>query len=81
MPRVIACVERSLMEINEAHRPDNGLIATALEITTLDVLLGELQGVLDCETGMAEEPAGMNYIKDDFVVGNSDKMLFFAKEL
>lgn len=30
---------------------------------------------------MFEQPAGFNFLADDFVVGNPDKMLFFTKEL
>lgn len=37
--------------------------------------------VKDGENGVFAQPRGMNYLADDFVVGNPDKMLFFTKEL
>lgn len=78
MPKAIACIEGVLKEVTEAHRPDNGQQATALEIASLKVLAKELKRVKAGEESAVE---GMHHLTDDFVVGNSDKMLFFTKEL
>ena len=37
--------------------------------------------VKDGDKGQYEPPKGWNNLADDYVVGNSDKMLFFTKEL
>lgn len=81
MPKVIASIERAVREIQEVHRPDNGLQASALEYAALQVLLADFKVVKEGENGMFEQSAGYNHLSDDFVVGNPDKMLFFTKEL
>jgi hypothetical protein len=35
MPRVLASIQGAVSEVNEAHRPDNGQSAAALELATL----------------------------------------------
>jgi hypothetical protein len=81
MPRVCASIERAIRDIQDVHRPDNGLTATALEIATLNYLIAELKLVKDGETGVFDRPAGMEHLSDDSIVGNADKMLFYTKEL
>ena len=67
--------------MNEIHRPDNGLMTTALEIATYRYFISELKLVKGEKTLSIDPPIGMNYIEDDSILGNSDKMLFFTKEL
>ena len=38
MPRVIASIDRAVKQLQEAHRPDNGLTAAALELATYQAL-------------------------------------------
>ena len=65
----------------DCHKPDNGLMTTALEKCTYDLLLAELKTVQNEDSLYLDRQKGMDLLDDDSVVGNSDKMLFFTKEL
>ena len=41
--KIAAAMNASFKELNELHRPDNGLLTTCLEISTLRHILGELK--------------------------------------
>lgn len=45
MPRVLAAIDRSVKDLQEAHKPDNGLTAAALELMTYKQMLKELDEV------------------------------------
>lgn len=45
MVKIIASMKGAYDEIYETHRPDNGLTATSLEVSTYRYLLGELKVV------------------------------------
>ncbi|CDW82479.1 UNKNOWN [Stylonychia lemnae] len=78
--KVVAAMQGAFQELNEIHRPDNGLMTTALEISTYRYFLAELKVVKGERTLSIDPPLGMNYIEDDSILGNSDKMLFYTKE-
>lgn len=63
------------------HRPDNGMMTTSLELSAYKMLLAELKVVQNEDSLYLDKSEGMQYLEDDSIVGNSDKMLFFAKEL
>jgi hypothetical protein len=64
------------------HRPDNGLISAALELNTFKYLLAELRAVKAEERGeLVAQNRDLDLIQDDTILGNSDKMMFHAKEL
>lgn len=79
VPRILSAIQLALNELNEVHRPDNGLLTTALELCTLSELRNQLRLVE--EGGRKERPRGIERIEDDEILGNSDKMLFYSKEL
>jgi hypothetical protein len=79
MPKVLATIERTVSDMEQVHKPDNGLMAASLEISTLNFLIAELKLVKEGDKGQYKLPNGMNHIEDDHVVGNADKMLFFTK--
>ena len=56
MPKVIASIQRAVSDIHEAHRPDNGLLSTALEISTLKYLIAEFKIIKDGDNGVFEKP-------------------------
>jgi hypothetical protein len=79
--KVIAAMKGAYEELNEVHRPDNGLTHSALELCTYRYLHAELKMVKGYADMSIEPPVpGLNYLEDDSIVGNSDKMLFYAKE-
>ena len=80
MPRIIAVVQRAVNELVEAHRPDNGLVQSALEQSVLKVLLDDLSNVEDESVDSPRFP-GKPFLSDDSIIGNPDKILFFTKEL
>ena len=80
--RIIAAMKGAFNELNEAHRPDNGLTAAALELSTYEYIMAELKAVKgEVAGGVVDPPKGIGYIEDDSILGNSDKMLFYTKEL
>jgi len=81
MPRIIASIQGAVKELSDVHKPDNGLMMSALEKSTYDGLMQELRKVTDEDNITAERTKGMEKLDDNSVVGNPDKMLFFAKEL
>jgi|TARA_B110000285_G_scaffold234957_1_gene313906 hypothetical protein len=65
----------------EAHRPDNGLLTTLLERSMLHYLSAELE-VVDNQANLNyEKQEGLQYIDDNSIIGNPDKILFYTKEL
>lgn len=81
MPKVIAAVQGASQELSEAHRPDNGLLASCLELSTMKALIAEFKAVLGEADGSLAPTKGSEYLEDDAILGNSDKMLFYSKEL
>jgi hypothetical protein len=81
MPRCLSSIKGAVQGLMESHKPDNGLLSTALEKCTYDLLLAELKTVQNEDSLYLEKSRGMDLLDDDSVVGNSDKMLFFTKEL
>jgi hypothetical protein len=70
-----------LKELNECHKPDNGLTSTSLEIKLYEFLKAEFEVVKNQDTLVLETRKGINYIEDDTISGNSDYLLYLAKEL
>jgi hypothetical protein len=56
-------------------------MASALELSCLKVLDNQLQRVKSYEDVDLKALQGVQYIEDDEILGNSDKMLFYSKEL
>jgi len=81
MPKVVASVQGAVIELNACHRPDNGLLTTALERSTYKLLLAELKAVKAEDSLHSPKRSGMEYLDDDSILGNPDKMLYFSKEL
>ena len=81
MPKVIASIERAVGDLDQVHKPDNGLLSTALEMSTLKFLVAELKLIKEGDHGEFEKTKGFNHLEDNHVVGNPDKMLFFTQEL
>ena len=79
--KIIAAMKGAYEELNDVHRPDNGLTHSSLELCTYRYLHAELKMVKGNSDMSIEPPVKcLNYIEDDSIVGNSDKMLFYAKE-
>ena len=81
IPRVIASIQGAVQELCECHRPDNGLLTTALDLSTCKILIAELKTVKNQDSLYFERSKGMEYLDDNSILGNPDKMLFYAKEL
>ena len=71
----------AVRELSDVHKPDNGLLLSALEKATYESLIMELKKVQDEDNIVTERSKGMEKLDDNNVVGNPDKMLFYAKEL
>lgn len=67
-------------EICQVHKPDNGLMTTALQLCCYKYFLAELKVIKGEKHQAIDQPIGQNYIEDDSIVGNPDKMLFYSKE-
>jgi hypothetical protein len=40
-----ACTYHAIAELNEVHKPDNGLTASSMDLVTLEFLLAEMRAV------------------------------------
>lgn len=58
MVKIIAAMKGAYSELNEVHRPDNGLTATALEISAYKFILAELKVVKGEKQLTIEQPEG-----------------------
>ena len=81
MIKIISSMKGAFEELNEAHRPDNGMTITSLELCAYRYMLAELKVVKGEKSLYHYPPSGLHYIEDDSILGNSDKMLFYMKEL
>lgn len=81
VPRVISAMQLAFTELNEVHRPDNGLMTSALELFVIKELKSQFRLSLDNNGAKDSRPRGIEYIEDDNILGNSDKMLFYSKEI
>jgi hypothetical protein len=43
---VTASTHHALSELNEVHRPDNGLTSSSLDLVTVEFLLAEMRAVI-----------------------------------
>ena len=78
--KIVAAMQGAFKELCHVHRPDNGLMVTALQISCFKYFLAELK-VIKGEKHLAiDQTIGQSYIEDDCIVGNPDKMLFYSKE-
>lgn len=81
--KILAAMKGAFSEILDVHKPDNGLTITALEIATYRYILAELKIVKGETSNFSETPppsTGLDYIEEDSIVGNPDKMMFYTKE-
>jgi hypothetical protein len=79
--RITSSIHSSIKELSELHRPDNGLTQTCLEISTYRSILIQLKQLKGEKSLFVESPSkGMQYLEDDSIVGNPDRMLFYTKE-
>lgn len=81
MPKIISAIERANNELQDVHRPDNGLMSTALEVTCLRFLNAELKNIKEGQHGMFKRAEGLSLIDDDSILGCPDKIMFFTKEM
>jgi len=81
VPRIVSSIHQAVSELNEVHKPDNGLMTAALELCTMRTLRQQLKLTFDDDGTTTPRPKGIHRIEDDEILGNSDKMLFYSKEL
>ena len=81
MPKVVSVIQQALKELNEVHRPDNGLLSASLELSTIKHLEDELLTVESMDGLTLDQAQGHHYIEDNTIAGNSDHMLWLNKEL
>lgn len=83
MVRIIAAMKGAYDELHQTHRPDNGLTSSSIELATYRYILAELKMVKSGDAPLLQADdamKGFHYIEDESIVGNSDRMLFYAKE-
>lgn len=81
IPRVLSSMWQACTELEEVHRPDNGLLATCLELNCIKSLTALLRTSICEDGGHEQQVKGIEHIEDDEILGTSDKMLFYTKEL
>jgi hypothetical protein len=77
-----ASTHHAISELNEVHKPDNGLTSSSMDLVTLEFLLAEMRAVCIEQGGdQLMQPRDLDQIEDSSILGNTEKMLFFMKEL
>lgn len=56
-------------------------MSSSLELKLYEFLIAEFEVVKNQDALILENRKGINYIEDDTIAGNSDYLLFLAKEL
>ena len=80
--KVAAVTYTACKEVADAHRPDNGLIASAMDMVTMQFLHAELKAVRAEIEGLSlTQQRDLDIVQDDSILGNSEKMMFYQKEL
>ena len=80
--KVAAVINNAFTEIQDAHNPDNGLVASTYDLVTAEFLLAELRAVkAECRGDRIVSSRDQAQIEDTSLLGNSEQMLFFTKEL
>jgi hypothetical protein len=75
MPKIISSMMNVFNELLDIHKPDNGLLESSLELSSIKFLREHLF------PGSLDRPKGIEYIEDNAILGNSDRMLFYSTEL
>ena len=81
VPKVLAAIAETTRQMNEVHRPDNGFMSSCLELATVKFLISDLKTMQGEQDGSLQRADGIRLIEDDDLVGSSDKMIFYTKEL
>lgn len=81
IPRILSSMRQAFTELEEVHRPDNGLLTACLELNCIKSLTALLQTSMSEVGGHVKRVKGIEHIEDDEILGTSDKMLFYTKEL
>jgi len=80
--KVSACIHHAVSELHELHQPDNGLVSSMQNLVALEFILAELRAVKAEQCGdQGESARDLDMIEDSSILGSSEKMLFFIKEL
>jgi len=80
--KVTAAGYHATLEIHEAHQPDNGLVSAMYDLVTIEFLLAELRAVkAELRGNQVMQSRDLDVIEDTSLLGNSEKMLFYIKEL
>lgn len=79
---VAASAHHATSELNDVHRPENGLVSSSVDLVTMEFLLAELRAInIESRGDQLMQPRDLDQIEDSSILGNAEKMLFFVKEL
>lgn len=68
-------------ELYDVLKPHNAQIMTHIDQAMLDECIAEFRRVLDIFENRVVEYKGREYVEDESVLGNSEKIVFFTKEM
>mmetsp|Transcript_29206 Transcript_29206/g.44018 ORF Transcript_29206/g.44018 Transcript_29206/m.44018 type:complete len:132 (-) Transcript_29206:1471-1866(-) len=68
-------------ELVDVHKPHDSTMTTLLEAAILDEALSQYREMKDFMIGEKTEHPGHEYLESESVVGSSDKMMFYIKDL
>jgi hypothetical protein len=80
-PKFYATLQSILTELQEVHKPHNSSLMAMIEFKVLERAEIEFQKVKAFFDGDLLEYKGQEYIEDDAIVGNSDKLTFHIKDM
>jgi len=79
--KLYATQQQVQQELYDALKPYDSTIMTYIDLVVAKTALAEFRKCCSIMEGGEEEYKGRQYIEDESIVGNSEKMIFYAKEM
>jgi hypothetical protein len=79
--KLSAALAQCMKELTDALKPHDNMMSTALESVLLKAALDHYRKVQQFLSGELTETVGHQYLEDESILGSSDKMMFFMKEM
>lgn len=79
--RYYALTRQVQQELYDALKPYNAQIMTHIDHAMIEQCISEFRQVVDIFENRAIEYKGREYVEDESIVGSSEKIVFFTKEM
>ena len=80
VPKLYATLQSIMSELTEVLKPHDCCLQTMIEVKVIERCLVEYQKTKAFYEGDLKEYKGQEYLEDETIVGNSDKIIFYVKD-